>query len=103
MPRKAREAVHQEPVWRDRSNFVIAVEIPFGGETKTEQLWARQIDDHRFESTPVLIPHLRVVGAWSQRSQSRRNMTNNGRRSCRVTESPGMIENRRFDSKGMKL
>jgi hypothetical protein len=36
-------------VWRDRSNFVIAAAVPDGGETKTEQLSARQIDKHRFE------------------------------------------------------
>lgn len=44
-----REAVRPDPVWRDRSNFVIAAVVPDGGETETEQLWARQVDDHRFE------------------------------------------------------
>lgn len=44
-----REAIHQQPIWRDRSNFIIAVEVPGGGERKTEQLWVRQISDHRFE------------------------------------------------------
>lgn len=44
-----REAVHQEPVWRDRSNFVIAAAVPGGGDTETEQLWGRQIDERRFE------------------------------------------------------
>jgi hypothetical protein len=43
------QAVHLEPVWRERSNFVIAAEVPDGGDTETEQLWARQIDEHRFE------------------------------------------------------
>jgi hypothetical protein len=43
------EAVHQDPVWRDRSNFVIAAAVPDGGDTKTEQLWARRIDEHGFE------------------------------------------------------
>lgn len=46
---KTREALHPEPVWRERSNFVIAAEVPDGGDTETEQLWARQIDEHRFE------------------------------------------------------
>jgi len=44
-----REAVHQEPAWRNRSDFIIAAEIPAGGGTKTEQLWARRIDQYRFE------------------------------------------------------
>ena len=45
----ARQAVHPQPVWRDSSNFVIAAEVPDGGDVKTEQLWARQVDDHHFE------------------------------------------------------
>lgn len=49
MAERAREAVHQEPVWRARSNFIIAADILSGGDTKTEQLWARQIDQYRFE------------------------------------------------------
>lgn len=49
MSGRVREAVHQEPVWRERSDFIIAAEVPEGGDTKTEQLWARQLGDHRFE------------------------------------------------------
>lgn len=49
MPDPVREAVHQEPVWRDRSDFVIAAAVLGGGDTKTEQLWGRQIDERRFE------------------------------------------------------
>jgi len=49
MADKTREAVHPEPVWRERSNFVIAADVPDGGDTQTEQLWARQIEEHRFE------------------------------------------------------
>lgn len=45
-----REAVHQEPVWRDRSNFVIATQIEPGDTgITTEQLWARQIDERHYE------------------------------------------------------
>ncbi len=44
-----REAVHPEPVWRERSNVVIAAFVPDGGDTETEQLWARSIDDRRSE------------------------------------------------------
>src|SRR5947209_2116831 len=49
MATPGREAVHSEPVWRDRSNFIIAAEVLGGGDTRTEQLWARQVDEHRFE------------------------------------------------------
>lgn len=44
-----REAAHREPVWRARSKFVIAAEVPDGGGTEIEQLWARQVAEHRFE------------------------------------------------------
>ena len=43
-------AVHREPAWRARANFVIAAEI--GGSRshpEREQLWAKQIGDFRFE------------------------------------------------------
>ncbi len=38
---------HSEPVWRDRSNFIIGA--PLAEEGRTEQLWARQVGDRRFE------------------------------------------------------
>lgn len=44
-----REAQHPEPVWRDRSDFVIAAEIEDGGEVATEQLFVRQLSPYRFE------------------------------------------------------
>ena len=44
-----REAVHEEPVWRERADFIIAAELIGGSEVKTEQLWARRLDEHRFE------------------------------------------------------
>lgn len=46
----AREAVHRDPAWRDRADFIIAVEIDPGSTgITTEQLWARRVDDERFE------------------------------------------------------
>ena len=43
-------AVHRDPVWRERSDFIIAVEIEPGDTGKdTEQLWARKIDESHFE------------------------------------------------------
>ena len=46
----AREAVHSDPVWRDRADFIIAVNIDPGSTgITTEQLWARRLDDERFE------------------------------------------------------
>lgn len=49
MTERIREAVHQEPVWRDRSNFIIAAPLTGNADVKTEQLWARQLGDRRFE------------------------------------------------------
>jgi hypothetical protein len=41
-----RDAVHKEPIWHERANFIIAAHMPEGN---AEQLWARQIGDNRFE------------------------------------------------------
>lgn len=41
------DAVHEAPVWRDRSDFVIGA--PLAEEGRAEQLWARQVSDQRFE------------------------------------------------------
>lgn len=43
------EAVHQEPVWRGRSNFILAAEVSGSSKIATEQLWGRQVDEFRFE------------------------------------------------------
>lgn len=40
-------AVHQDPVWRDRANFVIRAKLEEEG--RWEQLWARQLSENRFE------------------------------------------------------
>jgi hypothetical protein len=47
----AQVAVHREPVWRERADYIIRAVIEDPGSTgvTTEQLWARQIDDGRFE------------------------------------------------------
>lgn len=42
-----REFQHPQPVWRDRSDFVIGVALDEPGET--EQLWARRLGDREFE------------------------------------------------------
>lgn len=45
-----REAQHAEPVWRDRSNFIIAADVSsYSDRVDLEQLWARQLGDDRFE------------------------------------------------------
>jgi hypothetical protein len=42
--------VHQDPVWRERSDFVINAELPEkDGPQRFEQLFARQLGDDRFE------------------------------------------------------
>jgi hypothetical protein len=47
----ARIAVHRDPIWRDRSDYIVRAIIEDPGDTDvtTEQLWARRIDDRRFE------------------------------------------------------
>jgi hypothetical protein len=43
------EAVHQEPVWRDRANFVFAAHIGTkDGNNEWEQLWGEKTAPHRF-------------------------------------------------------
>ncbi len=45
-----REAQHLEPVWRDRSNFIIAADVSsYSDLADREQLWARQVGEDRFE------------------------------------------------------
>lgn len=47
---KMREIVHRNPVWRERSNFILAARIePDATGVSTEQLWGRQIDERHFE------------------------------------------------------
>jgi hypothetical protein len=47
---QAREAVHRDPIWRHRANFIIATEIDAGDTAiSTEQLWSRKVDDRHFE------------------------------------------------------
>lgn len=46
-----RHVTHQEPVWRDRTNYIIQVDLePHGMSQGTlEQIWARTDDNERFE------------------------------------------------------
>jgi Domain of unknown function (DUF4265) len=45
-----REAQHLEPVWRDRSDFIIAADVSaYSDLVDREQLWARQVSKDRFE------------------------------------------------------
>ena len=39
---------HDDPVWRERSNFIIHAELP-ERDGRMEQLWARQISECTFE------------------------------------------------------
>ena len=44
--------VHPTPVWRERANFIIAARIDDPRPSQSwrwEQLWARQIEENRFE------------------------------------------------------
>ena len=43
-------AVHDNPVWRERANFIIHAELPETDDPKRfEQLWARHLGDERYE------------------------------------------------------
>lgn len=42
-------AVHENPVWRDKANFIIRVYLEKNeGRSEWEQLWARRLDERRF-------------------------------------------------------
>lgn len=41
------DAVHSDPVWRDRADFLIGATL--AGANRAEQLWARQIDTQQVE------------------------------------------------------
>lgn len=41
------DAVHPDPVWGDRADFLIGAPLPEPG--RSEQLWARRVEEHRFE------------------------------------------------------
>lgn len=44
------EATHREPVWRERSDFIIGIPIdPGNTDVITEQLWARKVSESTFE------------------------------------------------------
>jgi len=63
----AREAVHREPAWRERSNFIIASAIDAANtDMTTEQLWARKIDDRHFEicCIPFFAYNVALGGTW---------------------------------------
>ena len=50
MSDQLREVRHLEPAWRVRSNFIIGADISSQLTTATrEQLWARQVEENRFE------------------------------------------------------
>jgi hypothetical protein len=49
MPETAAVATHPQPVWRDRSDFIIRARVDGPDDARTEQLWARQLGIHTFE------------------------------------------------------
>ncbi|MFT3797071.1 hypothetical protein [Microbacterium sp.] len=47
---RARVAVHRDPIWRDRADFIIGAEIDPGDTgTEAEQLWATTVDNRLFD------------------------------------------------------
>lgn len=43
----AQFSTHDEPVWRDRANFIINAPLPEEG--RFEQLWTRKVSENQFE------------------------------------------------------
>ena len=43
------EMTHQDPVWRDRGDFIIGATVPNAERPTEEQLWARQLTGSTFE------------------------------------------------------
>jgi hypothetical protein len=42
--------VHEQPVWRERANFIVNAELPAADRPKRfEQLWTRQLGEDEFE------------------------------------------------------
>ena len=42
-------AIHENPVWRDESDFIIRAYLEENkGRNEWEQLWAKRLDDRRF-------------------------------------------------------
>jgi hypothetical protein len=59
--------VHQKPVWRERSNFVISGALPEKDRPRRfEQLFARQLAGDRFEV--CCIPFFSVTWRWAMSS-----------------------------------
>lgn len=47
-------SVHQDPIWREKSDYIIGIDLgpasaELPGQVTWEQLWARQVDDQTFE------------------------------------------------------
>lgn len=40
---------HDEPVWRERANFILRLEFTYGGEEIGEQIWTRTLGDGWYE------------------------------------------------------
>ena len=41
------EIVHNNPVWREKANFIVGASLP--EDDRTEQLWARQLGERHFQ------------------------------------------------------
>jgi hypothetical protein len=81
-------AVHQDPVWRERANFIIHAELLHEDHPKRfEQFWVRQLSDDRFEvcCIPFFISNLALgdVVATSPKGDLRYVMTTVVRQSGR--------------------
>jgi hypothetical protein len=48
-PPEINEIIHEKPVWRQKQNFIFAVELPPGCQWDTEQLWGKKLGNYEFE------------------------------------------------------
>lgn len=89
----AASIVHLDPVWRDRADFIIGADISESQDgSEWEQLWARQVDEARFEicCIPFLLYDVSLgdiveVGPHAGRNYMVRAVTNaSGRFTFRV-------------------
>lgn len=85
---EARIATHDEPVWRDRTNYIIRVDLAAHGMPgSAEQLWARTDDQRTFELCCVpFFTYGLALGdrvAWDDSSRAATLVERSGRRNVR--------------------
>jgi len=84
-----RHVTHQEPAWRDRTNYIIQVDLESHGMPSgtLEQIWARTDDNERFEvcCLPFFTYGIALGDTvlWNENDRIARVATSSGRRLVR--------------------